>query len=168
MPLRRARRAGPVSNGRLDREQRIGLVHPDDCDGLEVPVPAKWQLSALTPNQHVVADGAKPDRQRHLGRGENRSGDLRCLSPTGGALVQRAGLDDTVLLAAAHRADETGWPTPAQHCLKALSLCSIQDGKLGLTEALLKLNLVARHHLNPHKQPRVPVSYHPSMAENSR
>ena len=115
-----------------------------------------------------VVDGAKPDRQRHLGRGENRSGDHRCLSPTGGALVKRASLDDAVLLAAAHRADEAGWPAPAHHCLKALSLCSIQDGKLGLTEALLKLNLVARHHLNPHKQPRVPVLYHPSMAENSR
>ena len=62
-----------------------------------------------------VVQGAKPGAQRHLGRGENRSGDQRCLPPTGGALVKRAGLDDAVPLPAADRADKAGRPAPAEH-----------------------------------------------------
>ena len=115
-----------------------------------------------------VVHGAKPDRQRHLGCREDRSGDHRCLSPAAGALVERAGLYDAVLLAAARRTDEARWPAPARHCLPTLSLGSVKDGKLGLTEALLKLNLVARHLLNPQKQPFVPVLYQVSLAEDSR
>src|ERR1700682_1478125 len=107
-----------------------------------------------------VVHGAKPDRQGHLGRGENRSGDQGCLSSAGGALIKRAGPDDAVLLAAAHRTDEAGWPAPAHHRLPALSLCSVKEGKLGLTEALLKLNLVPRHGPNPQQQPYVSVLYH--------
>jgi hydroxymethylglutaryl-CoA reductase len=81
------------------------------------------------------------------------------LSPTGGALVKCAGLDEAVMLAGTHRADETRWPAPAHHRLPALSLCSVKDGKLRLTKALLKLHLVARHRSNPQKQPHVPVMY---------
>src|SRR3954447_13909770 len=96
-----------------------------------------------------VIHGAKPGTQRHLGRGENRSGDHGCLSSAGGALVKRAGLDEAVLLAAAHRAEEARWPAPAHHRLPALRLCSVKNGKLGLTEALLKLHLISCHCSNP-------------------
>ena len=114
-----------------------------------------------------VVHGAKPGTQRHLGRGENRSGDHGCLSSTGGALVKCAGLDEAVLLAAAHRAQEARWPAPAHHRLPALILCSVKNSKLGLAEPLLKLHLVARHRSNPQKQPYVPVLYHRVMAEDS-
>jgi hypothetical protein len=39
---------------------------------------------------------------------------------------------------------------------------------LGLTEPLLKLDLVARHRANPQKQPYVPGLYLILMAEDSR
>ena len=48
-------------------------------------------------------------------------------------------------LAAADWADETRGPAPTHHHLAALILGSVQTGKLNLTEALLKLDLVARH-----------------------
>ena len=115
-----------------------------------------------------VVHSAKPSTQRHLGRGENGPGDQGCLSPTGSALVKRAGLDEAVMVASAHRTGEARWPAPARHHLSAQILGSVKDGKLGLTEALLKLNLVARHRLNPQKQPYVPVLYHSFMAEDSR
>src|SRR5258708_34349475 len=43
--------------------------------------------------------------------------------------------------------------------LPALILCPVKNGKLSLTETLLKLHLVARHHSNPQKQPHVPGLY---------
>lgn len=115
-----------------------------------------------------VIHGAKPGTQRHLGRGENRPGDQRRLPPAGGALVERAGLDQAVMLAAAARADEAGWPAPAEHRIATTILCSVENGKLSLTEALLKLDLVARHRSNPQKQPYVPLLYHAFVAEDSR
>src|SRR5438067_6766625 len=96
-----------------------------------------------------VVHGAKPGTQRHFGRGENRSGDHGCLSSPGGALVRRAVLNEAVLLPAAFRAEEAAWPAPAHHRLPALSLCSVKNGKLGLTEALLKLYLISCHRSNP-------------------
>src|SRR5215831_7413585 len=99
-----------------------------------------------------VVHGAKPSPQRHFGRRENRSGDQGCLPSTGGALVKRAGLDQAVMLAAADWADETRGPAPTHHRLAALILGSVQTGKLSLTEALLKLDLVARHRSNSQKQ----------------
>jgi hypothetical protein len=72
-----------------------------------------------------------------------------------------------VMRAAADRADESGWPTPARHRLPALILGSVQNGKLSLTEALLKLNLVARHRSSLQKQSLVPVLYHLVIAEDS-
>src|ERR1700739_54681 len=104
--------------------------------------------------------GAKPSAQRHLGCCENRSGDHRCLPPTGGTLVKRPGLDEAVMLPCANRADKAGWPAPAHHRLPALILCSVKNRKLGLAEPLLKLHLVARHRSNPQKPPYVPVLYH--------
>jgi len=92
-----------------------------------------------------VVHSAKPSTQRHLGRGENGPGDQGCLSPTGSALVKRAGLDEAVMVASAHRTGEARWPAPARHHLSAQILGSVQNGKLSLTEALLKLNRVARH-----------------------
>jgi hypothetical protein len=115
-----------------------------------------------------VIHGAKPRTQWHFGRGEYRSSDQGCLSSTGGALVQRAGLDQAVLLAAAHRADEARWPAPMHHNVTALILCSVKSGEPSLTEALLKLDLVARHRPNPQKQPIVPGLYPILMAEDSR
>src|SRR5246127_4515684 len=100
-----------------------------------------------------MVHGAKPSAQRHLGRRENRSGDHRCLPSTGATLVQCPGLDDTVMLPCATRADKAGWPAPAHHRRPALILCSVKNSKLGLAEPLLKLHLVARHRLNPQKQP---------------
>src|SRR5216684_6440960 len=96
-----------------------------------------------------VVHGAKPSTQWGFGRGENRSGDHGSLPSTGGALVKRAGLDEAVMLARADRADEARWPAPPHHRLPALILCPVKNGKLNLTEALLKLDLVARHHSNP-------------------
>src|SRR5216684_556301 len=99
-----------------------------------------------------VVHGAKPSTQRHLGRGEDRPGDQRCLPPAGGALVKPAGLDDAVLLPSADRANEAGWPAPAEHRVATPILSSIKIIKLSLTEALLKLNLVARHGSTPQKR----------------
>src|SRR5216683_598347 len=90
-----------------------------------------------------VVHGAKPGTQRHLGRSENRSGDQRCLPSTGGALVKRAGLDEAVTLPAADRADEAGWPAPAEHHLATPILCSVKHRKPGLAETFLELNLIA-------------------------
>jgi len=115
-----------------------------------------------------VVHGAKPSTQWRFGRGENRSGDQGCLPSTGGALVKCAGLDKAMLLARADRADETRWPAPPHHRLPALILCPVKNGKLSLTETLLKLHLVARHHSNPQKQPHVPGLYSTFMAEDSR
>ena len=114
--------------------------------GLGDPKPAS-QLDAGNASLALgeVVHGAKPSTQRHFGRSENRSGDQRCLPSTGGTLVKRAGLDDAVMLAPADWADETRGPAPTHHRLPALILCSVQTGKLNLTEALLKLDLVARH-----------------------
>src|SRR6516162_8221436 len=114
-----------------------------------------------------VVHGAKPSPQRHFGRRENCSGDQGCLPSTGGTLVKRAGLDEAVMLAAADWADETRGPAPTHHRLAALILGSVQTGKLSLTEALLKLDLVARHRSNSQKQPYVPGLYHHFLAEDS-
>jgi hypothetical protein len=70
-----------------------------------------------------------------------------------------AGLDDAGMLAPSNWADEPRGPAPAHHRLPALILCSIKNGKPSLTEALLKLDLVARHRSNPQKQPYVPGLY---------
>src|SRR6266436_6850015 len=102
-----------------------------------------------------------------LGCCENRSGDHGCLPSTGGTLVKRPGLDKAVMLPGANRADKAGWPAPPHHRLAALILCSVKNSKLGLAEPLLKLHLVARHRLNPQKQPYVPVLYDDLMAEDS-
>jgi hydroxymethylglutaryl-CoA reductase len=72
------------------------------------------------------------------------------------------------MLAAADWADETRGPAPTHHRLAALILGSVQTGKLNLTEALLKLDLVTRHRSNSQKQPFVPGSYHHFLAEDSR
>ena len=119
------------------------------------------QLDAGNPTLALgqVIHGAKPSRQRHLGRGEDRSGDQECLPSTSGTLVKRAGLDQAVLLAPADGADKARWPAPARHRVAALILGSVKDGKLGLTETLLKLDLVARHRATPQKQPYVLVLY---------
>src|SRR3974377_1536281 len=100
-----------------------------------------------------VVHGAKPSAQRHLGRRENRSGDHRCLSSTGGTLVKRPGLDEAVMLPCANRADKAGWPAPAHHRLPALILCSVKNSKLGLAEPLLKLHLFAPHGSNHQNSP---------------
>src|SRR5205823_3851308 len=83
---------------------------------------------------------------------ENRPGDQGCLPSTGGTLVKRTGFDDAVMLAPADGADEARGPAPTRQRLAALILGSVQSGKLSLTEALLKLDLVARHPSNPQKQ----------------
>src|ERR1700740_757896 len=118
----------------------------------------RFSLPAMTarsgPKQ--CSQNAKPSPQRHFGRRENRAGDQGCLPSTGGTLVKRAGLDEAVMLAAADWADETRGPAPTHHRLAALILGSIQTGKLSLTEALLKLDRVARHRSNSQKQPYVP------------
>ena len=98
-----------------------------------------------------VVHGAKPSPQQHFGRRENRSSDQGCLPSTGGTLVKRTGLDQAVMLAVADWADETRGPAPTHHRLAALILGSVQTGKLSLTEALLKLDLVARHRSNSQK-----------------
>src|SRR5262249_37449788 len=87
-----------------------------------------------------VVHAAKPRAQRHLGRRENRSGDHGCLPSTGGTLVKRPGLDETVMLACANRAHKARWPAPAHHRLPALILGSVKNSKLGLAEPLLKLH----------------------------
>ena len=102
-----------------------------------------------------VVHGAKPSTQRHFGRSENRSGDQGCLPSTGGTLVKRTGLDDAVMLAPADWADEARGPAPTRQHLAAQILCSVQSGKLSLTEALLKLDFVARHRSNPQKNSRM-------------
>src|SRR6476661_3717021 len=114
-----------------------------------------------------VVHGAKPGTQRHLGRGENRSGNQGCLPPTGGTLVKRAALDDAVMLPSADRADEAGWPAPTHHRLPALILRSVKSGKLSLTEAFLKLDFVPCHRSNPQKQSNVRGLYSTLMAEDS-
>src|SRR5882762_11086406 len=81
-----------------------------------------------------VVHGAKPSTQRHFGRSENRSGDQGCLPSTGGTLVKRTGLDEAVMLAPADWADEARGPAPPRQRLAAQILCSIQSGKLSLTE----------------------------------
>src|SRR5438309_113190 len=96
-----------------------------------------------------VVHGAKPGAQRHFGRGENRPSDQRCLPSTGGTLVKRAGFDHAVTLPAADRANEAGGPAPAEHLLATLFLGPIKNGKPSLTEALLELDLVARHRSAP-------------------
>src|ERR1700758_48036 len=111
-----------------------------------------------------VVHGTEPATQRHLGRGENRPGDHRCLVSTGGTLVKHAGLDEAVMLARTHRADKARWPAPAHHRFPALILCSVKNDKLSLTEAPLKLDFVAHHRSNPQKRPDVPVMYHTAMA----
>src|SRR5467141_2691812 len=85
-----------------------------------------------------VVHGAKPSTQWHFGRGENRSGDQGCLPSTGGTLVKRAGLDEAVMRAPADRADEGRWLAPAHHRRPALILCSVNNGKLSLTDALFE------------------------------
>src|SRR5438477_3095222 len=87
---------------------------------------------------------------------------------TGGTLVKRTGLDDAVMLAPADWADEARGPAPTRQHLAAQILCSAQSGKLSLTEALLKLDLVARHPFKPQKQQHVPGLYQNSVAEDSR
>jgi hypothetical protein len=114
-----------------------------------------------------VVHGAKPGTQRHLGRAENRSSNQGCLPPTGGTLVKRAALDDAVMLPSADRADEAGWPAPTHHRLPALILRSVKSGKLSLTEAFLKLDLVPCHRSNPQKQSNVRGLYSTLMAEDS-
>ena len=128
------------------------------------------QLNAGNPSLALgeVVHGTKPSTQRHFGRRENRSGDQGCLPSTGSALVKRAGLDQAVMLAPAHWADEARGPAPAHHRLAALILCSVQNSKLSLTEALLKLDLVARHRSNPQNQSYVPGLYSIFSAEDSR
>src|SRR6516165_3182997 len=137
--------------------------------GLGDPKPAS-QLDAGNASLALgeVVHGAKPSPQRHFGRRENCSGDQGCLPSTGGTLVKRAGFDEAVMLAAADWADETRGPAPTHHCLAALILGSVQTGKLSLTEALLKLDLVARIVLTRLKQPYVPGLYHDFSAEDSR
>jgi hypothetical protein len=115
-----------------------------------------------------VVHGAKPGTQRHLGRAENRSSNQGGLPPTGGTLVKRAGIDEAVLLPSAAWADEAGWPAPTHHRLPAPILCSIKNGKLSLTEALLKLDLVPCHRSNPQKQSNVRDLYATLLAEDSR
>jgi hypothetical protein len=48
------------------------------------------------------------------------------------------------MLPSADRADEARWPAPAHHRPLALILCPVKNGKMSLTEALLKLDPVAR------------------------
>src|SRR5499425_2611122 len=121
-----------------------------------------WVMPSRRPNSNAgdaalalseVVHGAKPCAQRHLGRRENRSGDHGCLPSTGGTLVKRPGLDETVMLPCANRAHKARWPAPAHHRLPALILGSVKNSKLGLAEPLLKLHPVARHRSNPQKQP---------------
>src|SRR5206468_7853889 len=89
----------------------------------------------------------------------NRSGDQGCLPSTDGTLVKRTGLDEAVMRVPADWADEARGPAPTRQRLAAQILCSVQSGKLSLTEALLKLDFVARHRSNPQKQPYVPGLY---------
>jgi hypothetical protein len=55
----------------------------------------------------------------------------------------------------------------SHHRLPALILGSVKNSKLSLTEALLKLDLVARHRSSSQKQPHIPGLYHHFLAEDS-
>ena len=96
-----------------------------------------------------VIEGTKPAPQRKFGRREDRSGGQRRLPPAGGALIERAGLDQAVPSAATVRADEAVRPPPLGHRRAALLLAAVLTIKRGLAEPLLVLYLVPGHRLPP-------------------
>src|SRR6201982_3644173 len=155
-----SRTAAPLAPVPLPAE--IGVVDLDPSRQALCGVPLHHRLHELVLDLPGGGLGdAKPAAQLNAGD------TALCLPSTGGTLVKRPGLEETVMLPCANRADKAGWPAPAHHRLPALILCSVKNRKLGLAEPLLKLHLVARHRSNPQKQPCAPVLYHGPMAEDS-
>src|SRR5512134_3249894 len=138
------------------------------------PVRIGWWLqpAAVTPRKHArpslttvqpasrlrlakasISVRRKPRTRRsaqcELGRREDRSGGQRRLPPAGGALIERAGLDQAVPSTAAARADEAVRPPPLGHRRAALLLAAVSTIELGLAQPLLVLNPVPSHRLSP-------------------
>ena len=114
-----------------------GLRHPE----------APTELDAGDPlfGLGQMVDGPEPDAQFQLGRGEDRSGDRRGLHPAGAALIEPARLHDAVPLPAAFRTNETVRPARRHDGGPTLLLAPVETFKSELTQALLELNLIARH-----------------------
>lgn len=87
----------------------------------------------------------EPDAQFQLGRGEDRPGNRRGLHPAGAALIESARLHDTVPRPAAPRTDEPIRPARGHDRGPTLLLAPVETFKPELTQALLELNLIARH-----------------------
>jgi hypothetical protein len=85
---------------------------------------------------HVI-HGPEPCSQRCLGRGEDRSGNERCLPSATTALVKRPRPDDAVLVSCAHRTFEAGRPTPCKEDIPALVLGPVEFVEISLTQPFL-------------------------------
>ena len=96
-----------------------------------------------------VIEGAEPDAQLQLGRGENRPGDRRSLRPAGAALIKPARLHDAVPRPAAFRTNETVRPARRDDRSPTLLLGPVEPLEFRLTQPFLELNLVARHRPDP-------------------
>jgi hypothetical protein len=92
-------------------------------------------------------DGLEPQPQPQLARGEDGPGAHGRLLAAGVALEQLAGAarDDAMRLAAAIGTFEAVGPAPFDKRRVALLLAPIGFVEIGLTEAFLKLHLIARH-----------------------
>src|SRR5215470_7505476 len=147
-----------LPSGVVSTAATIGVVHLD---------PSRQALHGVPLHHHLhefVLDlpgrglgNAKPAPQLDAGDASLALGEV----------VQRAGLDDAVMLPSADRANEAGWPAPTHHRLPALILRSVTSSKLSLTEASLKLDFVPCHRSNPQKQSNVRGLYSTLMAEDS-
>src|SRR5512144_288317 len=174
------RAASPLATRALPAE--IGVVHLDAADQALVGIALQHHLLELVldhPRCRLgdaeaaaelqagdaplalgqVIEGTNPAAQRQFGRREDRSGGQRRLPPAGGALIQRAGLDQAVPSAATLRAHEAVRPPPLDHRRAALLLTAVLTIKRRLTEPLLVLNLVPSHRPSPAPVSEVLVSY---------
>jgi len=114
-----------------------GLRHPEASTEFDTGNPL------LGPGQMI--EGAEPDAQLQLGRGENRSGDRRGLRPAGAALIKPARLHDTVPRPAADRSDEPLRPTRRHNRGPTLLLDPAEPLELRLTQPFREPNLIAHH-----------------------
>src|SRR5512144_431621 len=164
------RAASPLATRALPAE--IGVVHLDAADQALLGIAPHHDLLELVLDRPCrrlgdaeaaaelqagdallalgqVIESTKPGAQRELGRREDGPGGQRRLPPAGGALIERAGLDQAVPSAATARADEAVRPPPLGHRRAALLLAAKPTLELGLAQPLLVLNLVPSHRLSP-------------------
>ena len=92
-----------------------------------------------------VIHAAKPHAQRQLGVIEDGAGGQRSLCMAIRTLVQRPSVQTVGLAAAARRTDKALGPAHGLQSGSALRFCTVLLLKRHLTQALLKLNLAARH-----------------------